>query len=141
MDISLFSLLFYYVNSNSKRFGNSSIQNTKNSWKQSSVSSIAVVGSTKRQKKINSLTLSAFVVSCCAQQLLELIQQFRIIEKFRENEAVLTQLRSRKHKKDSLFLHLMFLVLLNNCLNWVNIFGTQLSKGLQGQLIFNMAQS
>ena len=89
MDISLFSLLFYYVNSNSKRFGNSSMQNTKNSWKQSSVSSIAVVGSTKRQKKRSSLTLSAFVVSCCAQQLFELIQQFRIIEKFRENEAVL----------------------------------------------------
>ena len=43
----------------------------------------------KGKKKRSSLTLSAFVVSCCAQQLFELIQQFRIIEKFRENEAVL----------------------------------------------------
>ena len=59
----------------------------------------------QKGKKRGCLTLTAFVVSCCAQQLFELIQQFRIIEKFRENEAVLTQLRSRKHKKDSLFLH------------------------------------
>jgi hypothetical protein len=42
-----------------------------------------------KKKEAALLFLHLIVVSCCAQQLFELIQQFRIIEKFRENEAVL----------------------------------------------------
>ena len=114
MDISLFSLLFYYVIVKDLLIVQYKIRKIR----ENEVVFPQVRSSeAQKGKKRSSLTLSAFFVSCCAQQLFELIQQFRIIEKFRENEAVLAQLRSRKHKKDFLFLHLMFLVVLNNSLN------------------------
>ena len=94
--------------------------------------------SSRQSKKRSSLTIAAFVVSCWAQQLFELIQQFEIIEKFRESEAVLAQFGSRKYKKKRealLFLHLLFLVVLNNCCNWVNIIGHSIwdNRGFRGR--------